>query len=321
MDVARRFECDGVWWDTICIPQDKAARSIALNNMHHNYTAAKCTVVHDLYLAGMEWKNNESACIALVLSPWFTRGWTALELLLSERVFVLFRQGDGYTLKDLDNEILAKHSILDSYAHWIATSSVGRLRKRRYTYQSTAEILSVLRARYTSWSRDQSIIAGLMCGLTDHVTLSEQQITKEILGRLDSIEKECLLHGLTTMSEPQFSWCPPRFVDIPSGVPAGDYVEMVNIGRDGILHGYWEVWCISKTHVDRGAIRPLGMDMYVRGKVQRALRKPEEYVILTCDLFDAQGLLVRLKGDKSRSKGDRLYCKYIGGVNVTPSEI
>ena len=78
VDIARRLGCDGVWWDTACIPQDKAARSKALNNLHHNYAVAKYTVVHDLYLAGIEWKNDGSPCIALVLSPWFTRGWTAL---------------------------------------------------------------------------------------------------------------------------------------------------------------------------------------------------------------------------------------------------
>ena len=48
---------------------DKAARSIALNNMHHNYSAATCTVVHDLYLAGIEWKNGRmTGALALHLS-------------------------------------------------------------------------------------------------------------------------------------------------------------------------------------------------------------------------------------------------------------
>ena len=320
VDIARRLECDGVWWDTVCIPQDKEARSKALNNMHDNYAAAKYTVVHDLYLAGMEWKDAESACIALVLSPWFTRGWTALELLLSKNVFVLFCQGVGYTLKDLDNEILAQHPILDSHAHWIATLSVRRLRKAGYL-KSAFDILSVLKGRYTSWSRDQSIIAGLMCGLTDHVTLSEQQITKQIFQKIRGIDKECLLHGLSTMSEPQFSWCPHRFVDIPCGTPVDKFLEKVHMDPDGIWDGYWEVWCIPKTHVDRGIIRPMSTDMYVRGKVQRALWRPEEHVILMCDLFDAQGLLVRLKEDKLSLVSGHWYCEYIGGVDVTPSEI
>ena len=333
-EIAGKLGCNGVWWDTVCIPQDKEARSKALNNMHHNYTAAECTVVHDLYLARMEWKNAESACIALVLSPWFTRGWTALELRLSKRVVVLFKKGDAYTLKDLDSEILAQRPILFSHAHRIAESYVGRVWKAENTSKPTSKIqkaenipesiskiVSVLRARYTSWGRDQSTIAGLMCGLTVNVTHSEQQITKQILLMFPTIERECLLHGLPTMTEPQFSWCPPRFVDITTGTPTLHPWEKVKIGYDGILCGFWEVWCISKTTVDEGTIRPLSMDMSIRGKVQRALQEPEKHVILTCSIFDAQGLLVRLKGDILRLYRDQMFCKYIGAVNVTPSAI
>ena len=322
--IARHLKCDGVWWDTVCIPQDKKARSIALNNMHHNYTAAKYTVVHDLYLAGIQWENNESACIALALSPWFTRGWTALELLLSTRVFVLFRQGIGYALKDLDNEILAKHPVLDSHAHWIATLSVERLRRVTddYALMKIPDILLVLQGRYTSWSRDQSVIAGLMCGLTDHATDSEQQITKQILRKIGFIDKRCLLHGLPTMSEPQLSWCPPRFIDLPSAIATIRGETRLFIYPDGTLgtlDGPWEFFRIPKAHVDTGVIQPFSMNMYVRGQVQRALQKPEEHIILTCRYsFDAQGLLVKLKTGKFHSEDSPFYCKYIGAVNIVP---
>ena len=316
VDTARRLECDGVWWDTVCIPQDKAARSTALNNMHHNYTAAKYTVVHNLYLAGIEWKSDGSPCIALVLSPWFTRGWTALELLLSKRVFILFRQGDGYTLKDLDQEVLAQHRFLHSYAHWIATDAVKRLRLPGNIFDNTSNLLSVLQARYTSWSRDQSIIAGLMCGLTDHVTLSEQEVTKQIVVKIGNIGQNCLLHGLPTMSEPQFSWCPPHFVDIPSGVNS----PLLSISADGTLSGRWEIWYIPPETYG-GMIWPSSTDMSVRNQVQLALQEPEKCVILTWDTYDSQGLLVRLKAYNDRPQEDILYCKYIGAVNVSSSEI
>ena len=315
--IAGDLGCGGVWWDTVCIPRDKAARTIALNNMHHNYEAAEYTVVHDLYLSGIEWKSDGSPCIALVLSPWFTRGWTALELLLSKKVLVLFRQGNGYILKDLDQEVLVQHRFLQSHAHCIATDAVKRLRHASNTFESTSNLLSVLRARYTSWSRDQSIIAGLMCGLTDHVTLSEQVVTKKILLKLGNIDRRCLLHGLPTMSEPPFSWCPPRFVDIP----AGGFSNPIKVLDDGTLSALWEIWCISKIHVDKELIQPLSADLYVRSQVQRALLKPEECVILTWPSFNSQGLLVRLKVDKFYTERERVYCKYIGGVNVTPSEI
>ena len=318
VDIARRLECDGVWWDAVCIPKDKAARSIALSNMHGNYERAKCTVVHDLYLAGIEWKNEESACIALALSTWFTRGWTALELFLSRRVFVLFRQGDGYILKDLDNEILAKHPVLDSHAHWIATSYVRHLRKK--SFESTSTLLSVLRPRSTSWVRDELIIAGLMCGIKDHVELSEQQITKRIMRQLFRIDRVCLLHGQPTMSELQYSWCPTRFVNLPGTYDR--HSDHLVIDDDGILSWkLWEAWLISKTHVDRGIIQPLSMDMGVQAQVQQALQKPEKHVILTCDSFDAQGFLVRPKADELHLKHRPIFCEYIGAVNVTPSAI
>ena len=316
VEIAKRLECSGVWWDTVCIPQDKAARSTALNNLHHNYAVAKCTLVHDSYLAGIEWESNGSPCIALALSPWFTRGWTALELLLSTRVIVLFRQGNGYTLKDLDQEIIARHRFLHSHAHWIATDAIFCLRDVSHTFYDGIDLLSVLQARYTSWSRDQSIIAGFMCGLTDHVTLSEKGITKRILKELSNINYDFLFHGLQTMSEPQFSWCPPRFVDIPSGTTSGGRASYLHILSNGILIGHWRIWSIpSKSYVDRRMIWPSSTDMYVQTQVQMALQEPEKCLILTCDTYHSQGLLVRPKAHKDHpEKG--LYCKYIGVVNL-----
>ena len=321
VEKARHLGCDGVWWDTVCIPQDKAARSIALNNMHRNYAAAEYTLVHDLYLAGIEWKSDGSPCIALVLSPWFTRGWTALELLLSKRVFVLFRQGNGDTLKDLDKEILAHHRILHSPAHWIATDAVVHLRNDRRTFNKGHYLLSVLGARYTSWSRDQSIIAGLMCGLTDHVALSEKDITKQILMKLRGISHNVLLHGLQTMPEPQLSWCPPRFIDIHSGTDPGKFSVYLRVKKDGTLSGSWKIWYIpSKSYIDRRMVWPLSTNMCVQTQVQWALQEPEKCLILTHDKFDSQGLLVRPKAYKDRPhKG--LFCKYIGAVNLSLSGI
>ena len=163
-----------------------------------------------------------------------------------------------------------------------------------------------------------------MCGLTDLSELSEQDITKQILVKVQYLSPRCLLHGLPTMTEPQYSWCPPRIVDIPSGGHSRSAFLRVN--DNGTLSGIWEIWCIpSKIHVDRGVIRPSSTDMHIRTQIQWALHKPEQCVILTCELFDSQGLLVRLKDHKEADKLSRetghLYCQYIGVVDVTPSEI
>jgi hypothetical protein len=47
---AERFQCEGIWWDTLCVPQDRNVRSEALNIMHHNYEYAmnrpRCGSLH-----------------------------------------------------------------------------------------------------------------------------------------------------------------------------------------------------------------------------------------------------------------------------------
>ncbi|CAP60191.1 uncharacterized protein PODANS_1_5027 [Podospora anserina S mat+] len=65
------------------------ARRLALNNMHENYANAEYTIIHDTDLVNFPWSDDGSPCITMILSTWFTRGWTALELFMSKRVLVL----------------------------------------------------------------------------------------------------------------------------------------------------------------------------------------------------------------------------------------
>lgn len=48
-DMARRIGCNGLWWDTICIPTEKKARANAIKRMHENYSNAQVTLVHDCF--------------------------------------------------------------------------------------------------------------------------------------------------------------------------------------------------------------------------------------------------------------------------------
>ncbi|KFY94647.1 hypothetical protein V500_03120, partial [Pseudogymnoascus sp. VKM F-4518 (FW-2643)] len=70
--VAEQFQCDGIWWDTICIPKGKLARSRAINKIQSNYEDARITLVHDCFLRNWEWVDAETACFAIIMSPWFS---------------------------------------------------------------------------------------------------------------------------------------------------------------------------------------------------------------------------------------------------------
>jgi hypothetical protein len=60
--IAKRFQCEGIWWDTLCVPQDRIARSTALKTMHRNYEYARITLVHDRFLRNLPFETPEKAC-------------------------------------------------------------------------------------------------------------------------------------------------------------------------------------------------------------------------------------------------------------------
>ncbi|KAK9415026.1 putative Heterokaryon incompatibility domain-containing protein [Seiridium unicorne] len=116
--IALDLGCNGIWWDTISLPTSREAKTFALNNMLQNYERAKITLIHDEDLVNFKWRDDGSPAVALILSSWFTRGWTAAELWASRNheVKVIFAAPEGefengaghkYVLKDLDRDVLA----------------------------------------------------------------------------------------------------------------------------------------------------------------------------------------------------------------------
>jgi hypothetical protein len=72
-NIATQLGCEGIWWDTVCIPGQRETRRIAMNNMHKNYEEAEFTVIYDSYLLEVDWADDGSPALALVLSPGFSR--------------------------------------------------------------------------------------------------------------------------------------------------------------------------------------------------------------------------------------------------------
>ncbi len=155
--IARQLQCEGIWWDTLCIPREKAARNKAIQRMHENYEDARITLVHDCFLRNWEW-DEKTACFAILMSPWFSRGWTAIELAKSRKVKVIFKGPYGPLIKDLDEQILAKDADSDG-PHKEASDIIRNLRKG---ITNLDDLLTVLGPRHTSWPKDMAIISGLL---------------------------------------------------------------------------------------------------------------------------------------------------------------
>jgi len=313
--------CEGIWWDTISIPRDSDAKNNALNVMHTNYSNAKYTIVHDLFLLDQQWTSKESACLALVLSPWFTRGWTALELAMSiNEVKVLFKGPDPNTpdIRDLQNDLLADGPGTSSRAHWLATCLIKRLRK---PIENLSDLLAILRPRSTSWIRDRTIISALLARVPNlNSKLSESEITQDILKHLGSLPHTSLLHGRPTMTDfDGFSWCPAILDELPIDTRRDGVNEdhILDIHPDGSITGYWYARAVSGTDIRLQRLRPDKSDVSGVVKIETTLQLAWEKCLILYPSIDSKGPALLVTAIESSTGGDDelfLDCRYVGTI-------
>jgi hypothetical protein len=146
------------------------------------------------------------------MSPWFSRGWTALELAKSKgRVKVAFKGPGGPVIKDLDRDII-EISDDSSPRHIIASKAIADLRNGSIT--TVDNLLTVLGSRYTSWTRDMATISGLLVGVEMKEAEPQQDTSQRILEKIGWVCHGHLFHNLPTISK-GFSWCPIILLDMP----------------------------------------------------------------------------------------------------------
>ncbi|KAJ5614382.1 hypothetical protein N7528_008036 [Penicillium herquei] len=300
-EIAEQFLCEGIWWDTICIPREKAARNKAIQSIQSNYQSARITLVHDCFLRNWNW-NPETACFGILMSPWFSRGWTALELANSRKVKVIFKGTSGPVIKDLDEEILAKPNQRDGPLKE-ASKIIRSLRKE---ITSLNDLLTVLGSRHTSWPKDLAIISALLVGLTPE---EKQQTTyMKILKKIGRISHGHLFHNSATISA-DLSWCPTSLFKMPVDLSSE---PSLTIQWDGI-HGMWRAKkADSKTE---GLCSWHGSHPLIRQRLQKALKELGRcWLLAKCGIEPVEkALLVK------KIKGVRY--QYIGALYFHPDLI
>lgn len=274
--------------------------------MHTNYNNSRITLVHDLYLREWEWVDSETACFAIVMSPWYSRGWTALELAQSHKVKILFKaRNDTYVIKDLDVDILAE--VPENH------STANSIRKLRHTsINEFGALLAILGARDTSKPRDVPIISGLLAGVDVSGSLSQQEIYQRILRKLGKVAQGHLFHNSATMSAPGFSWCPTNILDMPM---AETESAMLELRENGDLEGDWRVQAIDSVKfedlITRGThpLTQVSLESAFRGKNMK------KHVLLLennepkATSNDRRALLVRLM-----ESIDEIAAKFVGPI-------
>ncbi|KAJ5360102.1 hypothetical protein N7517_009293 [Penicillium concentricum] len=312
---AQKFDCKGIWWDTICIPTKKDLREKALKSMQQTYTAAAVTLVHDCFLRDCEWRDADSACFYIVMSPWFSRGWTALELKMSQKVQVIFNSPSGPITKDLDEDILKSESNnCISPEHEVAKAILRRLRGDRVGQLN--DLLAILGSRHTSWPRDMAIISGLMIGIELPETYAHQKIYQEILQKLGKISHAHLFHNSATMTN-GYNWCPTNLYDLPVTLSS----HTLQIEENGNLFGEWNIMSLDLIKDESfvwGRAHPL-----IEAKVLLARQEINNHILLIEPGFTSEetrisrGLLVKPSLRRDETYLD-CYCDYVGPVYFHP---
>ncbi|GAM43281.1 hypothetical protein TCE0_047r17968 [Talaromyces pinophilus] len=315
-DIATQFQCDGIWWDTICIPKEKAARTKAIQKIQRNYQDARITLVHDCFLRNWEWVDAEAACFAILMSPWFSRGWTALELAKSRKVKVVFRGPCGPLIKDLDEQILAKDTTTDAPPgpHKIATSIIRNLRDGVKTLNG---LLTVLGSRSTSWPKDRAVISGLLLGVevahkNPQQDIWQQDIYKSILKKIGKVSPGHLFHNSATMCK-GFSWCPTSLFNMP----ATDMEASLRVTQGLDLVGKWRIIPVESISSEKyvwNCTHPL-----IKKQIELHLQNPDSCVLLAeCGTESVDRALLAKAMVKERSLAT-LYYRYIGAVHFHPA--
>ena len=300
--IARKLNCEGIWWDAICLPTEKKARIHAINNMHNNYARATVTLVHDRYLSTMGWISAAEASFALVMSPWFTRGWTALELAVSrlDAVYVLFADDRLSKLADILTNV---GEVTHAY-HYVASDLIRRVMDKVNTLN---DLLTALGPRYTSWARDKAIIAGLLVGVSNPASMSQIQVYQAVLLRLSKVEIGNLFHGRTTMQTSGFHWCPSDLFQMPPA-RAGRHLAL-RVKDNGDLDGYISLSCLA-LYSSNMSILPADNHPLMRARTEHAVANPRGYVLVKDPADFARGLIL-----KSRLEhGEPMQCEIVGTV-------
>jgi hypothetical protein len=318
--VARELGCHGIWWDAISIPLEPMARAQALRNMHSHFSSAKHTVVHDEYLIRFPWKEDGTPCLALLLSPWFTRGWTAVELAVSNSVKVLFKDPTGAAtplIKDLENDVLANTPSC-SLGHIIASLIIRKLRTITVRHRSLEGLMAILKTRSNSWPRDRAVIAALLAGIKPDIEAVNMQarVTQQIISSYSTISGRFLIHGSPTIStNGPLSWCPSNLFNEGPTILSKEFQvwNTLNLTVDQATGALLGNFIVFNLFAVKDNTEPFSMHNAVLKRLNSAYMQPSDYFVLRCSLRQRYSLVVQPKAI-TESPRRAIECDWVGVI-------
>ncbi|KAF5629782.1 ankyrin repeat-containing protein [Fusarium sp. NRRL 52700] len=338
--IAGTLGCKGLWWDSICLPIHKDSRRKALDIMLENFEKAKYLVIHDQDLASLPYPGRHEAAIAIVLSTWFTRGWTAAELYScrkgDRKIKFIFKHpvasnDIGPFLVDIEDIIWDEDSLTETSRHIpiLAEMSASRIIKELLVnIENFSGLKRILETRSTTWEKDRVVVASLLVLQKTNIdsSMTTPQLTRSILSELGDfgIQRTAIFHDQIPMTRyGGWSWCPPSMFDmdkdyrLPRIDPNNrDELTPLVVTPDGVAEGFFAVFPVRRQDCDN--ILPVSSHPAVIARCLAALEEPGKCMILKVGLKAAKshltlGVLV------SPVRGS---CRYIACVySIIPLDV
>jgi ankyrin repeat protein len=247
------------------------------------------------------------------MSPWFSRGWTALELAKSQKVKVVFKGAYGRYIKDLDEEILANDTQKNSDSHRRASKIIMGLRAG---FTSLNDLLITLGPRYTSHPKDKAIISGLLVGVNvapkpPQQDIWQQDIYKDILRKIGNVSLGHLFHNSATMFD--VNWCSTSLFNMPTD----DSRVSLRVTQDLDLIGRWRI--ILAVDIPKDKYIWNGINPLVKERLELHLQHSDTCILLVeCGLDSVRRALLVTAVTKEQPTAMLCY-QYVGAVYFHPS--
>lgn len=245
--------------------------------MLENFERAKYVIVHDEELVNLPYPGEESASMAIILSTWFTRSWTAAELWATRKkrntVKVIFKGKDFNNpvpfLVNLDEMLHNTRFIMDetkSFPTLAYINASNIIKGLRSDVTDLRGLFHILRTRSTAWQKDRLMVAGMMAMRQNKFKglISTLELTRDILLSYEEIPITAVFHGQMPMKRHgAWSWCPPVLFDLDDFwdlIPYSSYGKYAGanpeqISQEGVATANFMVLPID---AETGKVHPLG---------------------------------------------------------------
>jgi hypothetical protein len=230
-----------VWIDTLCVPQRKHGRKLAISKMKETYQDAARVLVLDTQLMHtpinpQRWQSSgtddarvgfaKEFLLRIALSGWMRRLWTFQEGAIARELDFQFANG-SLNLRQLLLAIKGDRTALTRQV----VSSVMILRALAYPLDRELQLvhlLGALRWRSTSHAKDEAVCIATLLELPAEVFLDlplEKQMP-HLLTAIGSVPTSLLFSHGPRLNVPNFSWAPQSFLN------SHDILDLGN-ARDG----------------------------------------------------------------------------------------